>query len=465
MIPNYNRAVIESIDILQLYEINQVPIDLNIILKSIKRTVKVCSYSLLSNKTSLSIKEICDMFESDLGACTYSRNDEHYVIYYNDTKQNHHLDRFTIAHELGHIFLEHHHNANTDILLRKNISKSQYDKYEKEANCFARNVLSPIPLVDRITNLSHQRSIIELSEAFDISYLAATTRRDLYSADSYRMTSSYYSYFNNYTILYGYYCDNCGNAEISTEGFCKICGQESIPFEKTCNRIFYGGIETDDNKRVIKCPKCGNEVFSKEAHYCKICGTSLYNFCEGEAIVDYYDNVIDYHYHFNDGNARYCKKCGAKTSFFNNGYLDDWNVNTHSFNKRSDALMKYQQNYPVDENMRVLSCPKCSNEVFSEDATYCKLCGTKLFNNCEGEDEYDNYGNVYNTIYHNNPGDARFCETCGKPTYFFKVGFLKTWEDEKEEIEEMIELGIIETDANNQVAATIEINNEEDCPF
>ncbi|WP_423828267.1 ImmA/IrrE family metallo-endopeptidase [Sporotomaculum syntrophicum] len=52
----------------------------------------------------MNIPEICDYFESDLGACAYNRDQEKYVIYYNDTKNNRGLKRFTVAHELGHIF-------------------------------------------------------------------------------------------------------------------------------------------------------------------------------------------------------------------------------------------------------------------------------------------------------------------------------------------------------------------------
>jgi hypothetical protein len=122
--------------------------------------------------------------------------------------------------------------------------------------------------------------------------------------------------------------------------------------------------------------------------------------------------------------------------------------------------MEYDDGYIVDDNMRVVKCPKCENEIFSDDAIYCKICGTKLFNECEGTPEYDNHGNVIDYIYHNNPGDARFCETCGTPTYFFKTNLLKPWEDVKADIEA---LNIVNSsDSEDEVAAGLQFDTEED---
>ena len=208
MTTNYDRAIHESVQALQLYDINQVPIDLNKILERLSLSVKCCPYSLLSRKTGYDTDYICRLFDSNLGAVAYDRKKERYIIYYNDTNNNKGLERFTIAHELGHIFLRHHQDANTDILLRKNICSLRYQKYENEANCFARNLLSPIPLVERITDIKNESSIYDIMTAFDISYTAATTRRDLFLLDKHRIIPEYYHYFNNFNIDYGYYPTN-----------------------------------------------------------------------------------------------------------------------------------------------------------------------------------------------------------------------------------------------------------------
>lgn len=84
-------------------------------------------------------------------------------------------------------------------------------------------------------------------------------------------------------------------------------------------------LKTDDDMRVEICPRCGNEVYSSKAEYCKICGLRLYNYCLGETIVDPNGNSPDYvEYHKNDSDARYCEKCGMPTTFFEEGLLKDW---------------------------------------------------------------------------------------------------------------------------------------------
>lgn len=324
MTPNYDRAVEESINLLQFYDIDQAPVNLDKILDGMRLTVKCCPYSRFSKQTGKDIEEICNLFDSELGAVAYIREKEKYVIYYNDTMNHRGLERFTIAHELGHIFLGHHQDAKTDILLRKNISDAQYKIYEKEANCFARNLLSPIPLVERITDINQDSCIHDMMEAFDISHTAAVVRRNCYILDKFRMQLDYYEYFSSYNILYDFYCLNCDNAEVNTEGYCKICGEKDVYFERKCDRTYYEGIELNPNHRVIQCPKCRNEVHSDIARFCKICGTFLFNLCEGTPIYDSVGRAIDYIYHINDGNARYCTECGSQTIFYKEKFLKDW---------------------------------------------------------------------------------------------------------------------------------------------
>ena len=54
--------------------------------------------------------------------------------------------------------------------------------------------------------------------------------------------------------------------------------------------------------------------------------------------------------------------------------------------------MIYDDGVQVDENMRVVECPRCENEVFSTKAGHCKICGLSLYNVCEGEPEFDSNG-------------------------------------------------------------------------
>lgn len=106
--------------------------------------------------------------------------------------------------------------------------------------------------------------------------------------------------------------------------------------------------------------------------------------------------------------------------------------------------MIYKDGYQMDENLRVIKCPVCGNKEFSDDAEYCRICGTRLYNYCEGY--YDGF--AQENICHKNPGNARYCETCGSPTYFFKEGLLEPWDKATEKIscEETKEVEFDESD-------------------
>ena len=87
--------------------------------------------------------------------------------------------------------------------------------------------------------------------------------------------------------------------------------------------------------------------------------------------------------------------------------------------------MKYKNDFEMNDNMQVIICPECRNEEFSPDSEFCRICGIQVYNKCDGEwDDRDQY-----KIEHNCPGNARFCEICGNPTYFAKKGYLKSWNE------------------------------------
>lgn len=80
--------------------------------------------------------------------------------------------------------------------------------------------------------------------------------------------------------------------------------------------IYDDGIAMDENGRAKVCPVCGNEQFSEDADFCRICGFAVYNLCEGVKIYDDFGNYEAIEQHKNAGNARFCEKCGQPTHFF-----------------------------------------------------------------------------------------------------------------------------------------------------
>ncbi|MEB8798694.1 MULTISPECIES: hypothetical protein [Bacillus cereus group] len=63
-------------------------------------------------------------------------------------------------------------------------------------------------------------------------------------------------------------------------------------------------MKDDPKLRFSKCIYCENEDFSLDAHFCKRCGTSLYNSCN-----DSEDTCLN----INPPDAFYCESCGGET--------------------------------------------------------------------------------------------------------------------------------------------------------
>ena len=267
-------------------------------------------------------------------------------------------------------------------------------------------------------DLNSSMAIWEMQSAFDISLHAAAARLDFFDPDSYRMRPEYHEYFSNYNINFGYYCHACKSAEIEGSKFCKICGVEANPYNKTHNRIFYLGFDLNQDKKTTICPQCGNAEFSPGSDYCRFCGTERFNWC----------TACD---QANDGNARWCVKCGSTTIFAKENFLKNTN---RAINLRGVDPMKYNDGVEMNSELRIIRCPQCGNEEFSDNAKHCRICGLMAYNTCEGEPEDDQYED--DVAYHKNPSNARYCETCGRPTVFLTEGILKPWEQAKSELED-----------------------------
>lgn len=69
--------------------------------------------------------------------------------------------------------------------------------------------------------------------------------------------------------------------------------------------------------------------------------------------------------------------------------------------------------FPSDENDRFSWCINCGFSDFSPTATYCEICGQKLFNYCSGDDCWQSCEPY-----------ARYCEKCGSPSMLLKKELL-----------------------------------------
>lgn len=332
--PNYYHVYVMVKEIIELYKLNTIPINLNDIIYKTKN-LRICPYSQFAHN-KCTIQEVIDFFGSELGAYACTRDRSKCVIYYNDTKKNIGLERFTIAHELGHHFLGHYRYMLDGNILLRGLSNPDYSAIEKEANCFARNLLSPIYLIHSIGIIANDTE--KIKDIFNISLSAAKTRTESYTLDLKSRIDGFQEFFerqfekalNLLTKLSK--CNVCGYYfSRYTTKYCPICGNDdakNIFIEYGgIKPMIYPGLETENGK-VKECPVCKNEQLQL-GEYCPICGTHIVNRCSNEHCGA-----------LQEGYARYCVHCGCKTTFYENKLLDSW----------QDAQNKiHNDNYPLNK--------------------------------------------------------------------------------------------------------------------
>ncbi len=128
-IPDYHRATNMAYAVLQALNISTLPVTIFSAIKSFP-LLRVVPYSKVCFRYGLSWPDYMRLSVSDRGyICRKGRKA---IIYYNDTVDAE-ITRFTLAHELGHYVLRHTEETTVT---------------DKEANCFARNFLCPVPVTD-----------------------------------------------------------------------------------------------------------------------------------------------------------------------------------------------------------------------------------------------------------------------------------------------------------------------------
>jgi len=285
------------------------------------------TYSELAKENNLSIEQVKNAFGTQDGYVIY--DGLNYTIAYNDTIDPPTRIRFTLMHEIGHIKLGHLTEFNETILTRSSISEWRYKILEREANAFARNVLSPPFIVYQLRARFGHYVTDDTSHVFKISGKAVETRMQMLSWDMAHISTympALQERFRAFTnkILNSKQCLICGQPFISRYArYCPICAYKLFSTRRKGKGMIYRGFEVDENGKAIVCPRCGNEEIAEHATYCKICATTLINKCTN---VEYDERGVQIWGcgATADGNARYCIKCGAETTFFREGLLLPW---------------------------------------------------------------------------------------------------------------------------------------------
>ena len=188
-VARYDYVLKKSCEFILSENLTEFPIDpFNIINK---KKWGLITYTELAEINYITVDSVCKAFKTEH---SYSIYGGIYTIAYNNGKS---VGRtlFNLLHEIGHIVLNHFVDFKDTILLDFNevtlrnnsLTEGKYKILENEANCFARNVLSPIVLVDYL-NLSESNIV----NAFNVTDAAATTRLDFKRRDLYWITTGDY---------------------------------------------------------------------------------------------------------------------------------------------------------------------------------------------------------------------------------------------------------------------------------
>ena len=167
--PNYSKATNAAYQVLVDFDISTLPVP---ILPLIQNLPNLCAipYSEFCNRQGISPPDFMSLNVSDRGFIV--KNAKESIIFYNDFATLE-ITRFTLGHELGHYILKH---------------TEETFATDKEANCFARNLLCPIP----VTEAFKLDNVDDCCDIFDISPSAARVVLDKRSTDLCNISDSLY---------------------------------------------------------------------------------------------------------------------------------------------------------------------------------------------------------------------------------------------------------------------------------
>lgn len=324
--PDYHKAEHLAYKILSNFPYPTIPINVFAI-ASFYKNLRIKSYSWFAQLNRISISEVIDFAQSESGCCYYNVAQKTYLILYNDTITSTGHIRWTLGHEFGHFLLKHNEYSKDAIISRNSMLNSQYETYEKEANCFARSLLAPPNLISAL-NLRDYNDIADVfnlspTAALNIlSFISNSNLMGIYYLKKCELTQNFTSVIWRFSNLKC--CSICGHEYSRKYTYCPICRSTAYKYAGD-EYMIYQGVLLDENKKAQLCPVCKNEEHLSGAIHCMICGKSIVNHCTfaiSENVPDYIEQCN--HVEPLPGNARYCPYCGSETTFLREGLLLKW---------------------------------------------------------------------------------------------------------------------------------------------
>lgn len=165
--PDYKKATNAAYEILTRYGAFSFATDVFDIVEALLKNCKLLPYSETHRIYKYPLEALLSV--SEFGFSIINKHTGQRIILYNECCSLGCI-RFTIAHEIGHCVLKH---------IDENDAAS-----EKEANCFARNLLCPIPIIYKLG----VETIQDYIDVFEVTAQMAATSLNHQESDKYYTT-------------------------------------------------------------------------------------------------------------------------------------------------------------------------------------------------------------------------------------------------------------------------------------
>lgn len=229
------------------------------------------------------------------------------------------LDRmlnFTIAHEIGHIVLNHFE------LEDQYKDEETKDLEDLEANEFAELLLMPEDLLFSCNYMSKA----ELAEHFMVTEQTLLKRLNQLLHD------------NEHPIKFSF-CHACGESKISdNDQFCRVCGMPLNSGEKQMK--YADGYRLDNTGQVFRCPRYVNNDNFETCSHGNIYGFYLYN---SHLNTQFRVELVT------DSSYTYCSKCVPSATYIIDIPFKGWTPWDEQLNSENSEINFYAPKEPITE--------------------------------------------------------------------------------------------------------------------
>ncbi|MFH5187023.1 ImmA/IrrE family metallo-endopeptidase [Paenibacillus sp. TAB 01] len=311
IIPRRMFAVQGARKFMRTFEISELPVDPFVYFKNNKWLL----FKLSEAEQLYGQKDPLGLRIKNVDAVT-TWNGKQYMTIYDDSKhKSPGRVRWTLAHEIGHIYLNHLKDFElTSINRGARLTQYQYQTLEKEADFFAKELLSPSYIVSRlgldewediasICKISNQAALNRLREFETVKY-------------SHKIDSDGYRFYEQQFKGFLREVNFCSNIPFRLPQH--LVSRDQIGVKYLDYKFM--NISMDSKGRFKMCPRCAHSQFSAHASYCKMCGLFLYNDCQKQVKIENSVNCGE----INPSDARYCEHCGSETYLSKMGLLKTW---------------------------------------------------------------------------------------------------------------------------------------------